>query len=90
MQGRDENNLIRKVVFILSELKIKYTRKITILWVRERERKLESTNEMFFLTQLLLKLVIRVFILVRLSDSQREIAVLIVISVSALITGNST
>lgn len=48
MQGRDENNLIRKVVFILSELKIKYTRKITILWVRERERKLESTNEMFF------------------------------------------
>lgn len=90
MQGRDENNLIRKVVFILSELKIKYTRKITILWVRERERKLESTNEMFFLTQLLLKLVIRVFILVRLSDSRREIAVLIVISVSALITGNST
>ena len=90
MQGRDENNLIRKVVFILSELKIKYTRKITILWVRERERKLESTKEMFFLTQLLLKLVIRVFILVRLSDSRREIAVLIVISVSALITGNST
>ena len=90
MQGRDENNLIRKVVFILSELKIKYTRKITILWVRERERKQESTNEMFFLTQLLLKLVIRVFILVRLSDSRREIAVLIVISVSALITGNST
>ena len=90
MQGRDENNLIRKVVFILSELKIKYTRKITILWVRERERKLESTNEMFFLTQLLLKLVIRVFILVRLSDSRREIAVLIVKSVSALITGNST
>ena len=90
MQGRDENNLISKVVFILSELKIKYTRKITILWVRERERKQESTNEMFFLTQLLLKLVIRVFILVRLSDSRREIAVLIVISVSALITGNST